>query len=231
MAQWLSQIPCWGVLLTLGSYLIGVWVYRKTKITLLQPVLISAVVIISFLMIFNIDFRDFNEQNAFLNYMLPITAVVLAIPLYRNINVLKKYWIPIICGVGAGTAATMAVLIILGKIMGVERNLVISMLPKSATNPIAIEVSKVIGGEPSFTVALVVFAGVFGAVCGPELLKLIGVKHPVAKGIAIGTISHAVGTSRAFKEGEIEGSMSSLAMAMAGIFTAVLAPLAATLFF
>lgn len=229
MADWLLQIPCFGLLLTLGAFMVGTWIYQKTKLTVLQPILTGCILIIIFIKATDMDLAAYDQQNQILNYMLPLTAVVLAVPLYRNMDVLKKYWVPILCGVVAGTAATMGTIVALGKLMGTQDSIIISMLPKSATNPIAIEVSRVIGGEPSLTVALVVVVGLFGAVVGPELLKLFGVKHPVAKGIAIGAMSHAVGTSRAFKEGEIEGSMSSLAMALAGVMTAFLAPVFAAI--
>lgn len=231
MKELFLESPYWAVLLTLLTYTIGIWVQRKSGWTLLQPILVCAVLLIAFLEVTGISFEQYNEKSEFLNFLLPMTAVVLAVPLYRNLDVLKKYVFPIFSGVIAGTVATILTLIAIGKLMGTKEMILISMLPKSATNPIALEVSSSIGGIPSLTVAMVVVAGCFGAVCGPELLKLMGITHPVAKGIAIGTLSHAVGTSRAFKEGQIEGSMSSLAIALAGMATAIFAPIAAVIFF
>jgi len=172
-----------------------------------------------------IPYEVYYEQNAVLNYVLPLSAVVLAVPLYRNLHVLKRHALPIFAGIISGTVATMTAIVLIGKLMGTDRNILISMLPKSATNPIAIEISGIIGGIPSLTVSLVVIAGVFGGVFGPEILKLMRVKNDVARGIALGSMSHAVGTARAFKEGEVEGSMSSLAMAIAGTLTAILSPI------
>ncbi|WP_324822307.1 LrgB family protein [Sinanaerobacter sp. ZZT-01] len=231
MRELLLSNPYWAILLTLVAYLAGIWIQRKTCCTLLQPILVCSVLLIAFLMITGISFEEYNEKSQFLNFILPLTAVVLAVPLYRNLVILKKYAIPIFSGIFAGTLATILSLVAIGKIMGTKEIILISMLPKSATNPIAIEVSSQIGGIPSLTVAMVVIAGCFGAICGPEILKLMGITHPVAKGIAIGTLSHAVGTSRAFKEGQIEGSMSSLAIALAGMATAICAPIAAVIFF
>ena len=221
--------PVWGIVVTLADYLIGIWVNRKTKSTVLQPILIAAALIISFLMLTGTEFEEYNQQNQILNYILSLTAVVLAVPLYRNLDLLKKYALPVLAGVACGTAATIAVVIVMGRLMGTEHSILVSMIPKSATNPIAVPVSEIIGGNPTLTLAMVVIVGIGGAVAGPELLKGMGVKNPVAKGIAMGTISHAVGTSRAFREGEIQGAMSSLAMALAGALTAFLAPLAASL--
>ncbi len=223
--------PYWAILVTLLAYAAGIWIQQKTKCTFLQPIIVCSAFLIAFLTITGISFEEYNESCQFFNFVLPLTAVVLAIPLYRNLDVLKKYALPIFSGIAAGTLATISSLVLIGKLMGTKETILISMLPKSATNPIAIEVAAQIGGIPSLTVAMVVVAGCFGAVCGPELLKIMGVTHPVAKGIAIGTLSHAVGTARAFKEGEIEGSMSSLAIALAGMATAVCAPIAAAIFF
>lgn len=225
MSEIFAANPFAGLLLTLGGYWLGQVIYNKTQITLLQPILTSAVIIILVLTFADINYEIYYEQNAILNYMLPLTAVVLAVPLYRNLCILKRHAFPILVGIVSGTVATMGAILIIGKLLGTDMSILISMLPKSATNPIAIEVSGIIGGIPPLTVALVVITGLFGGVAGPELLKLMRIKNSVAKGIALGSMSHAVGTARAFKEGEVEGSMSSLAMAIAGALTAVLSPI------
>ncbi|MDD3168173.1 MAG: LrgB family protein [Eubacteriales bacterium] len=216
--------PISGMLMTIGCYWIGQIIYDRTQWTVLQPILTSSTMIILFLMYAKIPYDVYYQQNTVLNYILPLTAVVLAVPLYRNLNVLKKHLLPILAGILAGTIATMAAIVVIGKLIGTDDSILISMIPKSATNPIAIEVAGIIGGIPSLTVSLVVATGIFGGVLGPEVLKLIRIKHEVARGIALGSMSHAVGTARAFKEGEIEGSMSSLAMAIAGTLTAILSP-------
>lgn len=217
-----------GLLLTLGAYCLGDFLYQKTKWTLLQPILTASVMIILLLTCVEVPYEVYYEQNHLLNEVLPLTAVVLAVPLYRNLHLLRRYALPIIAGIVSGTMVTMAAIVGLGKLLGTDLMVIISMLPKSATNPIALEVSDIIGGIPSFTVALVVITGMFGGVLGPELLNLFRVKHDVARGIALGSMSHAIGTARAYKENEVQGSMSSLAMAIAGILTAVLAPIFAS---
>ena len=217
--------PISGMLITIGCYWIGQIIYDKTQWTVLQPILTSSTIIILFLIYAEIPYDVYYKQNAVLNYILPLTAIVLAVPLYRNLDVLKKHALPITAGIIAGTVTTMGAIVVIGKLMGTDDSILISMLPKSATNPIAIEVSAIIGGIPSLTVSLVVITGIFGGVFGPELLKLMRIKNEVAKGIALGSMSHAIGTARAFKEGEVEGSMSSLAMAIAGTLTAILSPI------
>jgi len=224
LSEFFSMNPISGMLLTIGCYWIGHTIFEKTKLTILQPILTSSILIISFLMIADIPFEVYNEQNMLLNYILPLTAVVLAVPLYRNIHVMKKHAVPILAGVTVGTLATMGSLVIIGKLIGTSNRILVSMLPKSATNPIAIEVSEIIGGIPFLTVSLVVITGILGGILGPEILKLMRIKNEVAKGIALGSMSHAIGTVRAFKEGEVEGAMSSLAMAIAGTLTAILSP-------
>jgi predicted murein hydrolase (TIGR00659 family) len=217
--------PISGLLLTVGCYWFGQYLYDKTKWTVLQPILTSTAMIIALLIIAKIPYRVYYDQNMILNYILPLTAVVLAVPLYQNLHVLKRHALPIVAGITAGTFVTIGMVILVGTLIGTDKSILISMLPKSATNPIAMEVSRIIGGIPSLTVALVVITGVFGGILGPEILKLMRVKDAVARGIALGSISHAIGTARAFKEGEIEGSMSSLAMALAGTLTAILCPI------
>lgn len=225
MSELFNANPFSGLLLTLGCFWFGHYLYNKTKWTIMQPILICSIIIIFVLIIGKISYEDYSNQNAILNYILPMTAVVLAVPLYRNLKILKHHALPILAGIISGTLATLGAIVIIGKLIGTDYTILLSMLPKSATNPIAIEVSRIIGGIPSLTVALVVITGLTGAVFGPELLKLMRIKNNIAKGIALGSMSHAVGTARAFKEGEVEGAMSSLAMALAGTFTAILSPI------
>ncbi len=230
MSKMLLSNPIFGLLLTLVCYWIGSLIHRRVGWSFLQPIVIGTVMIIVVLKNMGITFEEYSAQNQVLNYMLPLTAIVLAVPLFKNFHIMKKYALPLLAGIVSGTVVTMGAVVAFSKLLGTDKILIASMLPKSATNPIAIEVSAIIGGIPSLTVALVVIAGISGATFGPELLTLFGVKDPVARGIAIGSMSHAVGTSRALKESEIAGAMSSLAMAIAGTLTALLSPVFAYLF-
>ncbi|HWQ79574.1 MAG TPA: LrgB family protein [Anaerovoracaceae bacterium] len=223
--EFFQSNPVSGLLLTVGCYWCGQAFYNKTRWTFFQPILTASVIIIFFLYYAKIPYDVYYEQNAVLNYILPLTAVALAIPLYRNLAVLKRHALPILAGITAGTLATMGALLAACRLMGTDEKILVTMLPKSATAPIAMGISEIVGGIPSLTVSLVVTTGLIGGVFGPELLKLMRIKDEVAKGIAIGTISHAIGTARAFKESEIQGSMGSLAIAVAGVLTALLAPI------
>jgi len=229
MSEMLLSNPVFGLLLTFGCYYIGNVVHRALGWPFLQPIVTATVLIIAILKNTGITYEQYYAQNQMLNYMLPLTAVVLAVPLYKNFHIMKKHALPLIAGIVSGTAVTMGAVLAFGKLLGAEPVLIASMIPKSATNPIAIEVSKLIGGIPALTVSLVVVTGIFGAAFGPELLDLFRIRNDVARGIAIGSMSHAVGTSRALREGEVEGAMSSLAMAVAGTLTALLAPIFALL--
>lgn len=224
MIEALTETPVFGVMITLFAFWIGVVLHEKTKLSFLQPILTATILIIILLKLIDMDYQVYKEQNAFLNFMLTPAAVVLAVPLYKNIDILKKNAVPVIAGICAGTLTTMATCILLGKVLGAKPEIIRSMIPKGVTNPIAIEVSDIIGGIPALTVALVVFTGIIGGSIGPEVIKWLGIKNKIAKGIALGSMCHAVGTARAFKEGEEEGAMSSLAMGIAGIFTALVAP-------
>lgn len=223
--------PVWGMALTLSAYMVGVAVQRKTGIVGLQPILVACALIVLLLKTAGHSYEEYAAQNQFLSYILSLSAVVLAVPLYRNLDILKRYWMPILLGVSAGSVATILSVIVIGKAMGTDVEVLLSMIPKSCTTPIAFSVSESLGGIPALTVAMVVMTGIGGAVAGPALMNLLRIRHPIARGIALGSVSHAIGTVRGFTEGEITGSMSSLAMALAGTFTAFAAPALAALFF
>ena len=225
----LVSIPVFGMVLTLISYWAGLKLHERFPYPFLQPILTASIMVIIILKIFGVEYQVYNKQNAFLNYMLAPAAVVLAVPLYRNIHILKRNIVPIIAGVVCGCLTTMGCCIFFAWLFGANKEIIVSMIPKGVTNPIAIEVSSIIGGIPELTIAMVVFTGIFGGTFGPEVIRLLRIKNKVAKGIALGSMCHAIGTARAFKEGEIEGAMSSLAMGLAGIFTAIAAPIIAGL--
>lgn len=230
MIDVISNIPYFGMLLTLTAFWIGIKIHDRFKYSFLQPILTATIIIIFILKVGNVDYNTYKQQNAFLYYMLAPAAVVLAVPLYKNIHILKKNAVPVLAGIVLGCLVTMGSCIVFARLLGTQNQIIVSMVPKGVTNPIAIEVSSIIGGIPELTIALVVFTGILGGSFGPEILKILRIKNNVAKGIALGSMCHAVGTARAFKEGDLEGAMSSLAMGFAGIFTAVAAPFIVDIF-
>lgn len=221
----LVSSPVFGVILSLIAFEIGLFIQRKTRISFLNPLLIALILIIMFLKGFNISLEDFNKGGQIITFLLGPATVVLAVPLYKNIELLKKNALPIIGGIVAGSTVGIGSIIIMSKLWKVDLVLGLSLIPKSVTMPIGIEVAKQIGGIPEITVAAIIVTGLTGAMASEAIFKALKIKDPVAMGIAIGTSAHALGTTKAIEMGEIHGAMSGLAIGIAGLLTVLLAPL------
>lgn len=221
----LGESLFFGMALSLIAYRIGFVVQKKWKKVFLNPMLIAVVLIISFLLLTGISYETYAYGAKTLSYFLTPVTVCLAVPLYRQLQVLKKNLAAILISIAIGCLAHGAVVIAVLAVFGVEdRQLVYSLLPKSVTTAVALGISSEIGGIQGITVIGVMIAGIGGAVMGPALLKLVGVTEPVAQGLAIGSASHAVGTSKAIELGEIQAAMSSLAIVVTGILTVIIVP-------
>lgn len=225
MNEFLLQSTYFGIVISLLCYWIALKVSARVKSTLCNPLLLTVVLIIGILTIFDISYETFDKGASYLTYFLNPTTVCLAVPLYRQYQVLKENWKAIILGIAAGCVACMVTIVLMAKIFVFDVALTASLLPKSITTAIAIGLSEEIGGLPAITVACIIFTGIFGACMASILCKLFKIEHPVAQGLAIGTSAHALGTSRALEIGEVQGAMSSLAIGIAGIMTVVLAPI------
>lgn len=221
----LTNNMLFGVFISLITFEIGLLLYRKTKLPIFNPLLIAILLVIGFLKIFNIDIESYNKSGEFINMFLGPATVILAVPLYKQFNLLKKNFIPIISGIFVGSLIGIVSIILLSKLFGLDKVLTISLIPKSVTTPIGIEISSQLGGIPSVTVLAIVITGIIGAIISPVLFKIFKINNPIAIGIGIGTASHALGTSKALEMGETEGAMSSLSIGIAGIITVFLAPL------
>ena len=215
-----------GLVLSLGAFEIGLFINRKTKIAILNPLLISILFIICFLFAFNIDFDTYNNGGQFINVFLGPSTVVLAVPLYKQLDLLKKNAKAILIGVFIGSSLGIFSIIGISYLVGLNTVMIKSLIPKSVTTPIGISVSQQIGGLIPITVLAIIITGIIGAVIGPTICKIFKIEDKVAIGIAIGTASHAVGTTKALELGEIEGAMSSLSIGIAGIMTVIIGPLA-----
>lgn len=211
------------IILCVFTYLFGVWIHRKTKSPLANPLLISIILTIIVLRVLGISFDTFNEGASFITLFLAPATASLALSIYGKWNVLKKHYLPILAGTIVGSLVSMGSVLFFCKIFGISKELTASLLPKSVTTPIAMEISLSHGGIPAVTVAIVIFTGILGAVFSPMMIKLFKVKDPIAQGVAIGTCSHAVGTAKAIELGEIQGAMSGIAIGMAGIATVIIA--------
>jgi predicted murein hydrolase (TIGR00659 family) len=217
--------PLFGILLSLITFQIGTLLYKKARLSILNPLLVSSVLVMVLLLYFGIDFETYNLGGDYISFFLGPATVVLAVPLYKKIRLLKSNALPILTGIIAGCVAGISSILVLSSLLGLDEVVSRSLVPKSVTTPIGIEISKQIGGLPAITVAAIVFTGIAGAVLGPFICRCFRIKDKVAIGVAIGTASHALGTTRAIELGEIEGAMSGLAIGIAGLITVFLVPL------
>ena len=222
--------PLFGVLLSLTAFQVGTLLYKKTRLSILNPLLVASVLVMVFLLYFGIDFETYNLGGDYISFFLGPATVVLAVPLYKTIRLLKSNALPILAGISAGCMAGISSILILSSLLGLDEVISKSLAPKSVTTPIGIEISKQIGGLPAITVAAIVITGITGAVLGPFICRCFRIKDKVAVGVAIGTASHALGTTRAIELGETEGAMSGLAIGIAGLITVFLVPLLLYLF-
>lgn len=220
--------PLFGILLTLVAFETGVLISQKFKYSFLNPLLIGNILIVGFLLITGVSLESYNVGGDYISVMLSPATVVLAVPLYRQIQKLQHFWKPILAGIIAGSLTAMACVIVAGKLLGLGKVLTLSLLPKSVTIPMGSVISEQIGGIPSVTIIAITVTGITGAVTAPAVCRFCRIKHKVAQGIAIGTASHALGTTKAMEMGEVQGAMSGLAIGIAGLFTAVVAPLLLT---
>ena len=222
--------PLFGILLSLTAFQVGTLLYKKTRLSILNPLLVASVLVMVFLLYFGIDFETYNLGGDYISFFLGPATVVLAVPLYKKIRLLKSNALPILAGISAGCIAGISSILTLSSLIGLDEVISKSLAPKSVTTPIGIEISKQIGGLPAITVAAIVITGITGAVLGPFICRRFRIKDKVAVGVAIGTASHALGTTRAIELGETEGAMSGLAIGIAGLITVFLVPLLLYLF-
>lgn len=216
--------PLFWILVTLAAFELGVFIYKKTNFPLFNPLLIAMSLIIGVLVIFNIDYEVYNSGGKFINAFLGPATVVLAVPLYKQIESLKENLWPIVIGLFVGSVTSIVCVIVLGKVFGLNQELIASLVPKSVTTPIGVEVSSSLGGVASITIVAIVITGIIGAIIAPTINKFLRIKSGVAIGIGIGASAHAVGTTKAFEMGEVEGAMSSLSIGIAGLITVLIAP-------
>ena len=217
--------PLFGILLTLVAFETGVTISKKWKYSFLNPLLIANILIVGFLLATGISLESYNIGGNYISLLLSPATVVLAVPLYKQISKLKHFWKPILTGIFAGSLTSIVCVIAVSKLIGLSEIIMLSLLPKSITIPMGAVVSQQIGGIPSITIISIVVTGITGAVSAPAVCRFCHIKHKVAQGIAIGTASHALGTTKAMEMGEIQGAMSSLSIGIAGVFTAIVAPI------
>lgn len=224
MNELLSQSVYFGIVISLLFYWLAFVISKKVKLTVCNPLLLGSVFVVAVLLLFHIDYDTYNYGAQYLTYFLTPATVCLAVPLYRQFEVLKKNVMAVLLGIGAGCishAIGIGVLVIAFRL---SPELKASLIPKSLTTAIAIGVGEELGGITSVTVISVVITGLLGATIAGKMFQLLKIKEPVAQGLACGTAAHAIGTSKAIEFGEIQGAMSSLAIVVTGVITVLLAP-------
>lgn len=218
------------LLLTVGVYMVSVWLYRKTKVRLLNPIITATAVIIVFLKLTGIEYETYQAGNQFIDFFLGVSVVALGYLLYEQIEHLKGRMVTILTSVAVGCLVGVLSVVWIARWMGADEVIILSLQPKQVTTPIAISVSENSGGIPALTSAMVIIAGILGAVVGPALMDKLGIRDKIARGLALGSASHALGTARAIELGAVEGAISGLAIGLMGTVTALLVPLIEWLF-
>lgn len=221
MIDFISQSAYFGVVLSLTAYILGALLKKKFKSGLLNPLLVSIIITILVLVFAHIDYDTYNSSAKYLSWLLTPATVCLAIPLYEQFELLKQNWKAVICGITAGVITSLIAILAVSIIFKLDHKVYVTLLPKSITTAIGMGVSEELGGYVTITVAVIVITGVLGNILAEAVCKIFKINEPIAKGIAIGSAAHAIGTAKAMEIGEIEGAMSSLSIAVAGILTVV----------
>ncbi|HEY8890257.1 MAG TPA: LrgB family protein [Clostridium sp.] len=217
--------PIFGVITSLIAYEIGVYIKKKGRLSIFNPLLIAIIILIFFLTKFHITYEDYNNGGQIISFFLFPATVALALPMYKKFALFKENAIPILIGISSGAISGFICVVFLSKLFGLTTVLTESLIPKSITTPIGIALSKQLGGLSSITVVAIIMTGIIGSIAGPLLHKVFKIKDKVALGIAMGASAHALGTARSMEIGEIEGAMSGLTMAISGVVAVLLYPL------
>lgn len=215
----------WGILITLGAYLIGVRVRSRTGRFWCNPLLIACAIVIVLLCCTDLTYDSYRQGAKYVSDLLTPATVCLALPVYRQREHLRRYWKVILVGCAVGVASSMVSILALSRLFALNLMQTVTLLPKSVTTTIGLGLSEEMGGIASITVASILITGLVGSLTAEPLCKWLRIDHPVAKGLAIGSSSHAIGTTKALELGETEGAISSLATVICGLITAAALPL------
>ena len=221
----LEQTQYFGLVLSIGAYLFACWLKNKTKLAILNPLLVSAALIIACILGVGMDYETYNKGASYLSWLLTPATVCLAIPLYKQLHLLKKHADAVAVGITSGVVTSAVSIFLMCKVLGMAHVHYVTLLPKSITTAIGMGVSEEAGGIVTITVVCIIITGIFGNIIAETLFKILKIEEPIAKGLALGTSAHAIGTSKALELGEVEGAMSSLSIAVAGLMTVIVVPL------
>ncbi|MDE5642440.1 MAG: LrgB family protein [Muribaculaceae bacterium] len=210
--------------LTFTVFLASRLLQKRTGLVFLNPILVSIVVLIAFLSFAGVSYETYSGSCRYIDFWLKPAVVALGVPLYRQLEAIKKQILPLLVAELAGCVVGLVSVVLIAELLGASREVVLSLAPKAVTTPIAMEVSRAMGGQPALTASVVICTGIFGGMAGFRMLRMSRVSSPIASGISIGTAAHAVGTSVAMEKGYRYGAYSSLGLTLNGLFTALLAP-------
>ncbi|MBO4998829.1 MAG: LrgB family protein [Lachnospira sp.] len=219
MRELLTDSVYFGVMISLSTYGLGVLLKKRFRLAIFNPLLIAVAATIVLLLTFHIDYESYYEGAKYISYLLTPATVCLAIPLYEQLSLLKSNYRAILLGILSGVLTSAVSVLAFTLLFHFDHNMYVTMLPKSITMAIGMGITEELNGYVTITVAMIIITGIFGNMISEWLLRCFRITDPVAKGIAIGTSSHAMGTAKAMEMGEIEGAMSSLAIAVAGLLT------------
>ena len=223
--QNLFQYDVFVLVLVVGIYLLSIKLHLKIRFPLLNPVLITILVLIGLLIILDVPYATFKKSSQMINFLLGPSVVALGYILHKQIHYLKGNVVSVLTSITVGAVVGIASILLIGKLFGADQTLIASLAPKSVTTPIAMALSESNGGIPALTAVVVVVAGIMGSIIAPPIMNWLGIKSPIAKGIALGASSHGVGTATAIQMGAIEGALSGLAIGIMGTITSLLLPL------
>ena len=222
MTNVILSSPLFGIVLSCLAWCAGVWVQKKTRLVLCNPLIISVALVILALLTFRIPYSDFSYGGDLITLMLAPATAALALNIYGQRKLLGQYFLPVLVGCLVGCLTSVGSILLLCRVLVLEEAITASLLPKSVTTAIAVAISGSSGGIQSITVAAVIMAGITGALFAPMFAKLFHITDPIAEGVAIGASSHALGTSKALEIGKLQGAMSSISICVCGIITSVL---------
>lgn len=219
MHEFIASSTYFGVFVSLAAYFLGMLFRKKTRLAILNPLLVSVILVIALLSVLKIDYAAYNQSAKLLSSLLTPATICLAVPLFEQLILLKKHKKAILLGVLSGVMTSLVCVLILSLLFGLDHANYVTLLPKSITTAIGMGVSEELGGYVSITVAVILLTGILGNMIAQSVCRIFGITEPVARGVAIGTSSHAIGTTRAMELGEIEGAMSGLSIVIAGVLT------------
>ena len=221
MNEFFQNSLFFGAAISLLAYEASLLLKKKFRLAILNPLLISVIAVIAINLILHVDYETYQASGQYLSYLLTPATVCLAVPLYEQLSLLKENWKAVACGILSGVLASMGGVLVLSKIFGLSHEQYVTLLPKSITTAIGMGISEELGGIVTITVAVIIITGILGNVIADFIFKVFRIQEPVAKGLALGNSAHAIGTAKAMELGAVEGAMSSLSIAVAGILTVV----------